>query len=454
MRLSRLRSLLTSALMALAATAGAQTTDAPSAPSAALREAHVYSFPLHEMGRVRLNQLGNGTAPGRQTLGKWNHLRKLAGPADRGVTTPNNDTLYSIAWLDLASGPVTLSLPDTNGRYYSAAVIDAYTNNVAVLGQRLTGTRAENFVLVGPSWKDALPPQSRVVRATTNDVMVLVRIVVNGPEDLPAVQALQDKLTLTPVAAATPAPLWQRTFNAGTPPAESYVNIVNEMLARNPPPPYEAPLLARLSAVGLCGAACNWETLTPELKQQWTQAMPALQAGLRQLAPQVPPQAGSWTQVRPNLGNFGTDYAYRAFIALTGLLALDPAEAIYPSTRVDAKRQPLNGANRYRIRIPAAGLPTDAFWSLSLYQIEADGRLFFVENAANRYAIGDRTPGLQRNADGSIDLWVQHAAPDAKQQANWLPAPAGGFALVLRAYQPRAEFRDGRFVLPPVEKLD
>src|SRR5689334_16189194 len=142
--------------------------DATTTPSAALEQAFVYTFPLREMGNLRAQHLGDGRAVGRQRLGAWHHVRELAGPNDRQVTTPNNDTLYSLAWLDLSLGPVELSLPDTQGRYDSIAVLDAYTNNVAILGQRTTGTRAARFVLVGPRWTDPLPPNSRVVRATTD----------------------------------------------------------------------------------------------------------------------------------------------------------------------------------------------------------------------------------------------------------------------------------------------
>jgi hypothetical protein len=93
----------------------------------------------------------------------------------------------------------------------------------------------------------------------------------------------------------------------------------------------------------------------------------------------------------------------------------------------------------------------DSFWSLSLYEATDDGQFFFTDNPLNRYAIGDRTPGLRTNPDGSLDIWMGHESPGAEREANWLPAPAGPFALFLRAYLPRADLLNGTYRAPAVE---
>lgn len=446
------KTICTIALLAAAAGAQAQAP-APQDPKSLIRQAFVYSFPLHEMGKLRLARLGQEAAPGSTRLGQWSHLSKLAGPADRWVTAPNNDTLYSSAWLDLANGPVKLSLPDTQGRYYSVALLDAYTNNTATLGRRMTGTRAAEFVVVGPQWQGALPQGSRVVRAATDDVLVLVRLLADGEADLPKVHALQDQLKLTALSSTAARPLWKTTPATDGSAAQRYLSLVNEMLERDPPPPYEKPLVDALAAVGMCGARCSWSSLSPQLQQLWASELPGLLSQLKERAQQREPQPTGWTGVHPALGNFGTDYGLRAMVALVGLLALEPAEAIYPSAWVDRQGQLLEGSRRYRLRLPVGGLPVDAFWSLTMYQVEQDGRLYLTDSAIKRYAIGNRTPGLRHNADGSLDIHIQHAAPTSPAD-NWLPAPAGRFVLMLRAYQPRAEFLDGHFQLPAVERLD
>jgi Protein of unknown function (DUF1214) len=116
---------------------------------------------------------------------------------------------------------------------------------------------------------------------------------------------------------------------------------------------------------------------------------------------------------------------------------------------VDDRGEPLTGARRYVIHFEQTP-PVDAFWALTMYDATNDS---LVKNPIDRYAIGDRTPGLRYNADGSLDLYLQHASPGAEQEANWLPTPAGAFLPTLHMYQPQEAVRDGRYVLPPITRL-
>jgi hypothetical protein len=111
-----------------------------------------------------------------------------------------------------------------------------------------------------------------------------------------------------------------------------------------------------------------------------------------------------------------------------------------------------DGRKSWRLHFPAGGhLPVDSFWSLSLYEATDDGQFFFWDNPLNRYAIGDRTPGLAANQDGSLDIWIGHESPGAEREANWLPAPAAPFALFMRAYLPRAELLQGYYRMPSLQ---
>jgi hypothetical protein len=156
-----------------------------------------------------------------------------------------------------------------------------------------------------------------------------------------------------------------------------------------------------------------------------------------------------WSYTRPNLGIFGQDYLYRALVALSGLAALPVAEAMY--LRSEGERDgAYHGDGLYRLAVPAE-MPVNAFWSLSMYEHTADGQRFFTDNPIGRYAIGDRTKGLKRNADGSLDIWIGRADPGGERSANWLPAPkAGPFGMTMRLYRPKPEVLDGRWKLPAV----
>ena len=418
---------------------------------ALLDEAFEYAFPYVAMGRLRAVTLGSGLKPGPIALNAWNHRRKLSGPKDRRVTTPNADTTYSILWTDLSFGPITLSVPDTGDRYYSLALLNMATNNFAMIGRRVSNTRAARFVLVGPDWQKPLPQNMNVIRAPNNDVVVLCRVVVNGDADFAAVNALQDAFGVEGPGADT-MKVWNGVFPAGDSP-ESFVDAANIMLARNPPPSYERNLLARTAAVGI-GDGRSWDELSANVQKLWQENFSSLQKSLTGGLLGIGPVLNGWRYSKANLGNFGTDYTYRAQVALDGLLALEPAEATYPSTRTDSENLPLSGAHRYRLRLPPGVPQVNAFWSLSMYQKEVDGLLFFLNNPINRYAIGDRTDGLVKDADGSLIIAIQEDEPaNATERANWLPAPHGEFHLVFRAYEPRATFRDGRDPLPAVQRI-
>jgi hypothetical protein len=122
-----------------------------------------------------------------------------------------------------------------------------------------------------------------------------------------------------------------------------------------------------------------------------------------------------------------------------------PQEAVYWTTKVDSTGQRLSGQHGYIMHYPAGQLPpNDAFWSLTM----GDARNHFVPNPINRYSVSDRS-GLIPNADGSVDIYIQNAAP-AGHDSNWLPAPTGKFILWLRVYLPGATVLDGKYKVPQV----
>ena len=125
-----------------------------------------------------------------------------------------------------------------------------------------------------------------------------------------------------------------------------------------------------------------------------------------------------------------------------------PQEAVYWTATVDGAGQMLTGGHDYRLHFPPGGLPpTHAFWSLTMTNTQGQ----MVANPSNRYSVSDRS-GLVPNADGSIDISIQHAAP-AGHEANWLPAPSGNFKLWLRVYQPGAAILSGAYHVPPVVEV-
>jgi hypothetical protein len=431
--------------------------------SALVRQAYIYSFPVYEMYRVRYNAVYNPNNSYRIRLNHFGHGRKLADHTARVVTQPNNDTLYSSAWLDLSEEPLILSVPDTEGRYYSLAFMDFYTNNFAYVGRRVTGTKAGDYVIVGPMWKDSLPPGLRVIKSPTNAVWLLGRTLVDSEEDLPNVHRLQDQYKLTPLAVWNKSEAKkQQTPPKNPPPAPNpkdpwdFFRIINIGLTENPPPADEAPLMAELAKINI---GPN-QTFDPARfnEEQRKIMLKAMEDTPREMRRSYSPPGRireGWSYPPPHLGNFGKDYPYRAVVALVGLAALEPAEAYYFEARIDKQGNLLRGENRYRLHFNKGQLPpVEAFWSLTMYEVMPDQRGFFVDNPIRRYSIGDRTKGLKINTDGSLDIYTQRTSPGHDLESNWLPTPDGVFRVTFRAYQPGQAILNGTYVLPGIQRLE
>jgi len=422
----------------MATPAPAKIEPLPDTPEvAALRRSFRFAFPIYEVLRTRAGQLGKASE-----LGLANAVNiilprtTLADAATRDVTTPNNDTLYGSAWLDLAAGPVILTVPALPGRYHSAALMSLKTENIAIVGTR-TGSQEGRFAIVGPNYTGPTPDGTTLMRSDGNDAWLLVRVLVEGPQDLEAaakslggfrLEVPEGRAPAEPMVAPAPA----------NPNATTFLAAVSEVLARSA----GSPLAARGSDAGLAADTDDQKTL-------WNQSLPALLAELKSGLADAGEVVNGWSYPRMGIGESGGDDDLRALVAQAGLGALPRAEAMYLSARTDSVGIALDGSQAYTVALPPR-LPVGAFWSLTMYQVEPDGRLFFVPNDLDRFAIGDRSPQIRANRDGSYDIFVQTTPPSGERVVNWLPAPKGKFVLVFRAYLPKPELLDGSFRLPPV----
>jgi hypothetical protein len=422
-------------------------------------QAYLYGDPVVAMYRTRYAQVSDPANKQRTPPNRFRHRRRLLDHTFTAVVSPNNDTLYSSAWLDLSRGPVVLRVPETGGRYYTFQLLDFYTNTFAFVGKRATGTTGGAFAVAGPGWKGPLPEGVRRVDSPTNAVWLLGRTAVNGEADLPAVHALQDRYTLTPLGgegerggAAVPdkAPV---SPPSDPPDALAFFEALNAGLRENPPPAREAALMSLFARIGV----------GPGRTLRAGRRDPATEKGLRraveaggQIVAANPDRAGpsvnGWYFPPRAVGNFGDDYLLRAVTARTLLAALPPEEVVYPTTSVDDQGRPLHGKHRYVLRMgKGQAPPVDAFWSVTAYRLP---ERLFAANPLGRYAIGDRTKGLRYGQDGSLELYVRHDSPGKDRESNWLPAPPGDFCLTLRGWLPRKELRDGSWKVPPVRRLE
>ncbi len=403
----------------------------------AARDAWLFALPLVEVAttRTRGEQFG-----GR--LNAFAHMRSLANHRARAVTTPNNDTLYSSAQVDLTEGPVTLTIPASGTRYLSLALMDAYTNNFAILGTRTTGPDGGTFRLVGP---DEAAEGPGVIRAPTPHVWALARILVDDQHDLEAARAVQAGISMQGPEAPAAVRHAQRSA-----PWNEYFASADALIASNPPPATDTALLRRIAVLGIGSGRFDAARFSPAEVSEIEAGVAEARTGARRAGLGAGFLDG-WSYPKAELGNFGQNYAYRAAVAVAGLAALPPVEAMYMRA-VGESRGLYDGCRGWRLHFAADRLPpVDSFWSLSLYEATEDGQFFFTDNPLGRYAIRDRTEGLSCEADGSLDIWISHEHPGVEREPNWLPAPAGPFALFMRTYLPKPSLLDGSYRLPRVE---
>lgn len=440
----------------------------PAEARAIAKEAYIYGFPLVDNYRVQYSYFVDRNSP--EFKAPWNTLdneARVYTPDDKAIQTPNSDTPYSWLGTDLRAEPLVISVPAVpKERYYSLQFIDAYTFNYAYVGSRATGSEAGNFLLVGPGWKGAKPAGIKaVIQSETTLGLVLYRTQLLNPGDIEGVKKVQAGYRVQPLSAflgkaAPPAAPALDYIKPLTPDQQKtspeFYEVLNYMLRFCPTDSSEKELMARFARLGI-GANGSFKAakLSPEMRQ-------AVEAGM----------ADAWkefgefktteldTGKRNSADGFGTraflknDYMVRMASAVLGIYGNSKEEALYPAYFVDSTGgKPDASKNRYTLRFAPGQLPpVNAFWSLTMYELPAS---LLSANPLNRYLINSpMLPGLKKDADGGITLYVQHESPGKDKESNWLPAPAGPFFAVMRLYWPKPAALDGRWKQPPLERVN
>jgi hypothetical protein len=342
-------------------------------------------------------------------------------------------------------------------------MLDMWTDVFACPGKRTTGTGAGRFAVVPPGWQGKLPEGVQRIDAPTPYVWIIGRTQTNGPKDYEAVHQVQAGYTLTPLSqmGKPPQPVTATidpTVDMKTPPmtqvdsmiAGKYFAYAAELLKVNPPHITDQPIIARMRRIGIePGKSFDLGKADPAVMRALERAAPDALKAMRAKIPTLARVVNGWQINTDTIGVYGDYYLKRAIVALLGLGANLPEDAVYPLNIGDADGKPLTGANKYVLHFAKNEIPpAKAFWSVTLY--DKDG--FPTANDLKRNAIGDRD-ALKFNADESLDLYFQQASPGAEKESNWLPAPTGDFNLTMRVYSPKGEVTDGRWAPPAVKRV-
>ena len=418
-----------------------------------LEQAYLYAFPLVLMDATRKVSTNTETPNStRAPINQFIHAEKLADAASRAVVTPNVDTIYTQAFLDVGAEPMLYGVPQTD-RFFNVQVLDAWTNTAAVL--EAPGL----YAITRSDWQGELPEGVQRINVPTNRVWTIARIVLSGQEDLPNVRAIQDKMQLMPLSAyqmdrwTAPAGTYDPAYDfvpvqhvlALSP--QEFFDTANQLMETNPPAAADAPILQELAALHVGpGEKFDDKALGLFSGLRWKLMLLQLKGKLKAEAANYAQQMGQWIYYGDPIGDFGTAYTYRAMVALMGLGANTTDVAIYPKTDVDSTGAVLTGKKTYTLHIEAEP-PTKekGFWSVTAYGEDN----FLIDNAIDRYCVNDRS-GLHRNPDGSIDIILSKEAPE--DTTNWLPVGEGDFHLFLRIYKPDTAALEGW--QPPVVRAN
>lgn len=464
-------SLAVTAALGLPQPASSQTVSPVEAREIA-EDAYIFGYSLitTEVTRVQMTSVDKVEAL-RAPMNQFANVPRYP-PADfRGVSAPNADTLYSIAWLDLAE-PQVFSHPAMGDRFYLFEIVDLWMAALeSAPSKRTAGGAAANYLITGPGWRGTVPVGMKHIAMPTRYMVILGRTYADGtPQDYEAVNKLQADYRITPLAS------WGKSFTPVAPPVDrnpgfsltdapqpvilgmgtaGYFDRMTRLMGDiAPASALDAPMLARMARIGLVpGQPFDMAKLDPAvqaaLKDVPESALRRIGNGKASLGAMV----DGWV-ITKGLGTYGNDYLKRAVVAAYGWPANQQKDAVYPYTEVDSTGQPLTGAGKYTLTFAKdATPPVGGFWSITMYMI--DKGWWFVPNPLNKFTVSPRN-NLRYNADGSLTLYFQNESPGADKEANWLPAPKGPFIAMLRMYWPKdtsPSILNGTWTPPRVMKV-
>lgn len=427
-------------------------------------EAYVYGYSLitTEVTRVQMTNVAE-PAELRAPMGHFTNVKRYPPGNYRGVSAPNADTLYSLAWIDVGAEPMVFSHPDMGKRYYLFPMYSLWMPVIESPGARTAGGNAANYLITGPNWRGAVPQNMIQIKSPTRYLVILGRTYANGDdEDYKAVNALQAQYAVVPLSSygkpytpppgkVDPTPGFSMTdkpqdvINAMD--TSAYFNMMAKLMGDAAPPlPEDGPIVADMAKIGLVpGQPFDISKLDPAVQEALADVPKVSYEKIMALQKTGGKIENGWL-IPAAAGAYGTNYAQRALIAAVGWPANLSKDAIYPMAKMDGDGQPLNGANTYTVTFPKGQTPpVDGFWSITMYF--DDGGYWFYPNPLNKFTVSMRD-NLKFNDDGSLTLYFQNASPGTDKEANWLPSPKGNFLLMMRMYWPK---ETPPSILPPME---
>ncbi len=441
-----------------------------------ISDAYIFSLPLVMVSATMQNSTNTLEATSNKApLNQLHHATNLVKVDFRGVVSPNVDTLYSQAFIDLKDGPLVFVKPESD-RYCSMQFMDSWTNSVGIAGsggEVGEDTYAEQVcILMKEDDHDTVAPTGmKEIRFSGNLGWIIGRTLCEDEDDLVNVWDIQDRMQLLPLAAYLGGGSYVPPAGAYDPeydfvPVEHVTNMspgeffeeANRLMQENPPVAADQPMMEKLQSIGV-GPGLTFDPAVlgndaAAIDTAWKEMLSRVGERIMESSRKFFVYWDPWEYLGEPISEFGTEYDYRAMVALKGLGANPVSAAIYASANKDSGGNPLKAGGSYRVHFEAGALPPileDGFWSITAYGDDN----FLIPNSLDRYSINDRTAVIF-NADGSLDLFVQPEPLNDNDplKANWLPIGDDGFHLFLRIYCPDMETIDADWDAPRIIESD
>lgn len=428
-----------------------------------LTDAYIFTLPLLMTDATYVKATNTVKATDKQAPdNQFIHTQNLATASFKDVVTPNVDTVYSQIFLNLKDDAVILEFPKTE-RFCTVQILDAYTNCIDVLDASEFEEDIEKFIFTGTNNSYEIPEGMEEIKCPTNLVWIIVRTICNNPEDIENVHAIQGKMdsyTLSQYNAGTTDEKLDGAFDENNNfipsqhvlslPMQEYFDKANLLLGENPPFEADAEMVEKIAKINV-GAGLKFDSsiFGESADEIWKELSAEITKKVTEGSAQFMTENGCWSYMGSPIAEFGTEYDYRALIAIMGLGANPVSVAVYPKTDIDSEGNLLNGENKYVLHIEKDGLPPvedKGFWSITIY----DEDNFLIDNEIDRYCINDRS-NLKFNEDGSLDIYIQTEKPE-ENLSNWLPSCKSNFHLVLRVYLPEESVKNNTWKAPVINK--
>lgn len=428
-------------------------------------DAYIFAYPMLENYKI---MFGQSIAEQAKTYkGPMNHIlhnRELLDANYRDIVGANNNTLYTVCWMDLQAEPLVFTVPDfPDNRFNVFQFVDMYTHNFAYVGSRVTGQKAGKYLIVGPNWEGELPGGfDQVFKSESQFVLLLGRIYINGKDELESVHALQDQVQTIPLSVfngneiSTLSEIDFPIIDEGKMESASFISYLNFLLEHVQIHPSEKDLFNKFSKIGIGpGNSFVESAWDPSILEAMNEGVKTALAKIKEQAPKIGNKVNGWNSFGSAFGNrefMNGKYLDRASGAMAGIYGNDLKENATYTAFEDSEGEALDGSkHKYILKFPEGQIPpVNGFWSITMY----DPQGFMIHNPINRYSIFGEDALLIYGEGNSLELHFQHESPGNEKESNWLTAPNGVFVLAMRVYWPKDEILDGSWSPPVIVKVN